>query len=335
MYSPFSGRIGAVLMLASFCVLWPGPDARGVGTAIRETPPSEAVERERLLEGFEEIQRYFAEQGFSLIAAWRGMRSSDDPDFFDRSYPDISVALDRMAIELESRFGSPAAASAPRDYTFVLDRFAQRIADPNEPEIVRDNALATVCMVCAMDGLQCDRARFHGTLRRVMESDGAAARKTEALRWLRRTDGPVDETLIERALTSPAGNDAELRTEAAKVLFSLTTRRSLEVQRLLLAPTETVAGTTEPIACTAMRHLTRARVVEAAPDMIEALEDPSREVRACAAESLGRMSGLSPRFDPGAPVHGNDDAVAQWRAWWNGRRAAGAARGDGNPGAVR
>ncbi len=335
MYSPFSGRIGAVLMLATFFVLWPGPPASGVSTAVRETPPSAAVERERLLEGFEEIQRYFAEQGFSLIAAWRGMRSSDDPDFFDRSYPDISVALDRMAVELERRFGSPAAASTPRDYTFVLERFAARIADEQEPAIARDNALATVCMVCAMDGLRCDRTLFHATLRRAVEADGSAARKTEALRWLRRTDGPIDEALLERALTSPAGADAELRTEAAKVLFGLRTRRSLEVQRLLLAPTEATGGTTEPIACTAMRHLTKARVVEAAPDMIEALDDPSREVRACAAESLGSMSGLSPRFDPGVHGRANDDAVAQWRAWWNGRRATGAAGSDGSPTKVR
>jgi HEAT repeat protein len=84
-----------------------------------------------------------------------------------------------------------------------------------------------------------------------------------------------------------------------------------------------------------MRHLTRARVVEAAPEIIEALQDPSREVRACAAESLGSMSGLSPRFDPGAPVHGNDEAVAMWRAWWNGRRASSGTGGDGSPATVR
>jgi hypothetical protein len=335
MSSPFSGRVGAVLVLAAFCVVWSGTPASGVGTAVRETPPSAAVERERLLEGFEEIQRYFSEQGFSLIAAWRGMRSSDDPDFFDRSYPDISIALDRMAVELEQRFGSPAAATAPRDYTFVLERFAGRIADPREAAIVRDNALATVCMVCAMDGLRCDARLFHATLRGAVENDASAARKTEALRWLRRTEGAIDEALIERALTSAAGADPELRAEAAKVLFGLGTRRSLEVQRLLLAPTEALGGASEPIACTAMRHLTRARVVEAAPDMIEALADPSREVRACAAESLGRMSGLSPRFDPAARGRANDHAVAQWRAWWNGRRASGAAGSGGSPGAVR
>ena len=332
MYSPFSGRVGAVLVLATFLVVWPGPPASGVSTAVRETPPSAAVEQERLLEGFEEIQRFFAEQGFSLIAAWRGMRTSDDPDFFDRSYPDISIALDRMAVELEHRFGSPAAAAAALDYTFVLKRFAPRIADSRQAGIVRDNALATICMVCAMDGLRCDRTLFHATLRRAVESDGSAARKTEALRWLRRTDGPIDEALLEGALTSPAGTDAELRTEAAKVLFELPTRRSLQVQRLLLAPTESVDGAGEPIACTAMRHLTKARVVEAAPDMIEALEDPSREVRACAAESLGSISGISPRFDPGVDGRANDDAVAQWRAWWNGRRAAGS---DGSPTKVR
>ena len=106
------------------------------------------------------------------------------------------------------------------------------------------------------------------------------------------TGGHIDESLLERVLTGPHATNHDLRAEVARILFSLQSERSLQAQRLL-ATTRGLAidesGGDSQIACTAIRNLVRAEFEEATPELIAALEDPSDEVRECAAESLEQM----------------------------------------------
>jgi len=325
MNSGHTGRLGIVLMLAFLVVVLSSGSIMGIGTAPAEIEETPDAARRHLTAGFEEIQRFFAERDFSLLVAWKKMRESGDPGFFDRVYPEISREIDTWAGSLERRFGSASSGAVGFDYTFLLDRFAGRVLDPSAPGVVRDNALATICMICVMDALRCEAGRFHDLLRGVVERDPDVTRKAEALRWWRVTDGKVDEMLLERLLSSAAGAEPVLRGEIAKTLFALGTQRALQVQQLLVTPdsssTGQDTGAREQIMCTAMRHLARAGSVEASPRMILALEDRSAEVRACAVESLERIAGMNFGFDPTSDRTANAAALSQWKAWWDGRGA--------------
>jgi hypothetical protein len=179
-------------------------------------------------------------------------------------------------------------------------------------------------MICMMDDLRCNADLFHRFLATVVADDPSPARKTEALRWWRSTEGFIDEGLLESVLSGSAGTDAGLRSEIARALFTIGTRRSLQAQ-LLLAGTDGVADVTsgEPaqIACTAIRNFARSDYQDAAPTLINSLADSSREVRACAADALSILSGRSFAFDPdlSAGGAGNHEAIARWRAWWQER----------------
>jgi len=177
-------------------------------------------------------------------------------------------------------------------------------------------------MVCAMDALRCDQKELHRFLATVVAEDASAARKAEALRWWRRSGGVIDEALLQSVLASSAGSDLDLRTEAAKVLFSTGTRRSLSAQRLLAGTSGLSSDTTEvstQIACTAIHHIAGARYEEGVPEILEALGDPSSGVRSCAAEAMGVLSGQKPAFDAAADAPANAEAIARWQAWWSGR----------------
>ena len=323
MLSRASGKTWIVVMLTVLFVLWPAVSTWGYSKLPKPVPQASAVEaKERLSGGFRQILSFFEQREFSLLVAWREMRSSTDPDFFERKYPEISRELDSWAATLETQFGVSDAAAGGLDFTFLLDELAPIALDPAASEIVRDNAVATVCMVCLMDALRCDRQAFHSFLTTVVAEDGSAARKAEAIRWWRRSDGFIDEALLERVLASDAATDLDLRSEIARTLFSIETRRSLQAQRLLASTTglpQDTSGSQPRIACTAIRHFAQAGFGEAAPVLIQALRDPSRDVRACAAESLGSLSGISSAFDASADVPQNEDAIARWRAWWEAR----------------
>ncbi len=314
-----------VAILAVLFVLCPArvagmgslPSAAAPEAGPEATAPPES--RARLEQGVLQLLDLFDERGFSLLEAWRQMRASDDPAVFDRSYPGLSRELDFWASSNESRLG-PGAADL--DLTFLVERLGPVVLDPMAPPARRDNALASLCLMCLMEEPRCDAARLHRLLASVVAADPSPLRKTEALRWWRRSGGFVDESLLRTVLASPAGAYPALRAEVARTLFAVGSRRSLEAQRLLAGTSGLPAdpsGEQVWIACTAMRHLALARYEEAAPDLIRALEDPSAEVRACAADSLADLSGEDFGFDPGADGAANAVAIARWRAWWSAR----------------
>lgn len=325
MNSVSSVRLGIVIPLAIFFIVWPKPIAMGIGTTPDRFAAAKAAQEE-LIRGFEEIQNFFLARNFSLIEAWRSMRSSGDPDFFDRTYPEISEELDAWVERIEARHGTPSDGSIGPDYTFVLTRFVGRVLDAAQPEVVRDNALATICMVCVMDDLRCDADRLHALLAAVVEKDPSVDRKSEALRWWRITSGRIAPDLLERLLTGPEGGDTVLRAEIARTLFSQPTTDSLRAQQYLFGATAEVQaemdGQREQIACTAMRHLARAGFMEATPRMLTALEDHSLEVRSCAVESLVRLSGMDVGFDPESDRSSNAAALGRWRTWWEEQPAS-------------
>jgi len=318
-------RLWVVAVLTALFLLWPCIAAAAYTTPEPggETPPLSADQaRARLTQGFRQVLTFFAERDFSLLEAWSEMRESGDPDYFERQYPSISEELDRWASTLERRFGVSSRSEETLDFTFVLDEFAPVVFDPDAAAVMRDNALATVCMVCVMDSLRCAPGPFHRFLATVVNEDPSPRRKAEALRWWRRSDGVIDEGLLDEVLASPAGADPELRAEAARILFSIATRRSLAAQRRLATTAGLPAdadGSMSRVACTAIRHFASAGYVEATPQLLAALEDPSRAVRGCAAETLATLSGRSYGFDPAADGPGNAEAIARWRAWWTGR----------------
>jgi len=328
-------RVWFVALLTALFVLWPCVTAAAYTTPEpapdRSAPPLASGEaRARLTEGFRQVLTFFAERDFSLLAAWAEMRDSGDPDFFEHEYPSISDELDRWASTLERRFGVSSGAEKDLDFTFVLQEFAPLALDPGGAAVMRDNALATVCMVCVMDSMRCDPNLFHRFLATVVADDASARRKAEALRWWRRSDGFIDEGLINDVLASPAGVDPDLRAEAAKILFSIGTRRSLEAQRRLAGTAglpDDDDGSMSQVACAAIRHFARAGYIEATPQLLAALEDPSREVRGCAAESLSSLSGRNYPFDPAGDARVNAEAIARWRAWWIGRSAGSSGAG--------
>ncbi len=325
MISGSRGRLWVVAVLTALFLLWPC-----IAAAAYTTPepgadvPSLTAEqaRARLTQGFRQVLTFFADRDFSLLAAWSEMRESGDPEYFERQYPSISEELDRWASTLERRFGVSSSSEESLDFTFVLDEFAPLVLDPDAASVMRDNALATVCMVCVMDSLRCDAEAFHRFLAAVVAGDPSPRRKAEALRWWRRSDGYIDEGLLDELLASPAGVDPDLRAEAARILFSIATRRSLDAQRRLATTSGLPAdtdGSMSRVACTAIHHFASAGYVEATPQLLTALEDPSRAVRGCAAETLAALSGRSFRFDPEADGGANAEAIARWRAWWIGR----------------
>ena len=330
MLSRASGKTWIVVMLTVLFVLWPVQSTWGYSKLPKAGPQVSSVEaKERLSGGFRQILKFFEQRDFSLLVAWREMRGSADPDYFERKYPEISKELDSWASTLESQFGVSDATAGGLDFTFLLEELAPLASDPDASEIVRDNAVATVCMVCLMDALRCDRQEFHRFLATVVAEDSSPARKAEAIRWWRRSDGFIDEALLERVLASPAATDLDLRSEIARTLFAIETRRSLQAQRLLASTTglpQDSSGSQPRIACTAIRHFAQARFEEAAPVLIEALRDPSRDVRACAAESLVTLSGIASAFDASSDVPQNEDAIARWQAWWEARTPAVGAR---------
>jgi len=315
-------RLWIVLALALLFVLWPARDAFGFAQSRYGSSVTAEQARQRLTQGFGQILEFFSQHDFSLVTAWREMRASADPEFFEHKYPAISQEIDAWAATLERRFGVDSAAEGRLDLTFLITEFSPLALDAAAPDVGRDNALATICMVCVMDNLRCDPAVFHRFLATVVAEDTSTARKTEALRWWRRSNGSIDEGLLESVLASPAGSDLELRSEIARVLFSAGTHRSLEAQRMLAGTAglpEDPSGGLPQIACAAIRHFARARFERAVPDMIAALQDPSREVRACAAESLGKLSGRDFGFDPSSGGASNLEAISGWRSWWEQR----------------
>ena len=304
-------RIWIIGMLTILLVLWPA-----IGAAAFETsaPGETADARSRLTDGFGQVLDLLERRSFSLLEAWSEMRRSAEPGSFEARYPDVSRELDAWAAAVQERLG----AGEPVDLTFVVEAFGPRIMEESASEITRDNALATICAACVQDVLVCDAGSFHRLLSTVLAEDPSALRKSEALRWWRRSGGVIDEGLLESVLASEAGSDLQLRTEIAKALFSIGTRRSLAAQRLLTGtdglPADPSGGQAQ-IACTAIRHLAREGYDDAIPDVIEALQDPSSEVRECAVESLGLMSGED--FGRG------EQAVARWKEWWLRRGGAG------------
>ncbi|HKY33455.1 MAG TPA: hypothetical protein VJV23_13055 [Candidatus Polarisedimenticolia bacterium] len=328
MLSGSRARVAFLALLACLLTLWPGR-AAAFGERPRDPMGRESEARERLTEGFRQILRFFAQHELSLLAAWREMRSSADPDFFEHRYPEISREMDAWAAALEAQFGG-GAAEQDLDFTFLLQEFAPVVLSDRASSITRDNALATICMVCVMDRLRCEPALFHRFLASVVADDPSVTRKAEALRWLRRSGGAVEEGILEKVLGTSAALDPDVRSEAAKLLFGRSTRASLSAQRRLLSTVglPPQAGPEPPrIACAAMDHFADAGYEEATPDLLAALDDPSSQVRACAADALGRLSGRPMAFDPaGTGPLSNDEAKAGWRSWWGGR---GAERGGG------
>ncbi|MGH9870519.1 MAG: hypothetical protein ACREAA_20475 [Candidatus Polarisedimenticolia bacterium] len=314
-------RLRVLVMFVVLWALWP-VRAAGYGGTAQDTDRSTRETRARLTEGFRQILAYFDRHELSLLNAWREMRASSDPNFFERTYPGISAELDAWAAGLERQFGPNGEVSEPLDFTFLLEEFAPVALDPREVSVRRDNAMATISMVCLMDTLRCEPALLHHFLSIVVARDPSSLRKAEALRCWRRSGGRIDEGLLEQVLSSPAAFDLELRAEAAKILFSLETPGSLQAQRRLIS-TEGVSGGSpgepERIACESIRRLAAARFEPAAPDLIGALDDPAAEVRLCAAEGLAQLSGRRPAFDPRGPAQSNDAAREEWRSWWRAR----------------
>jgi hypothetical protein len=306
-------RIWFIALLTILFVLWPA-----IGAAQFETsaPASDSPwdVGASLTAGFGQILELLEKRSFSLLEAWSEMRRSPEPASFEARYPAISGELDAWAAAVQERLG----AGEPVDLTFVVETFGPLILDKSASEIRRDNALATICAACVQDELLCEAGALHRLLSTVLAEDPSALRKSEALRWWRRSGGIIDEGLLESVLVSEAGTDLELRTEIAKALFSIGTTRSLAAQRLLSGTDglpEDPSGSQAQIACTAIRHFAREGYADAIPDVIDALQDPSSEVRRCAVESLSVMSGED--FGQG------EEAVTRWRDWWRRREGTG------------
>ena len=321
MSSGSSRRVWFIAVLVVLFAVWPRT-ASGYSGEFQDRDRSARETRARLSEGFRQILAYFEQHDLSLLVAWREMRSSGDPDFFERTYPGISRELDAWSSSLERRFGVNGEAAARMDFTFLLEELGPVALDAGEMSVRRDNAVATISMVCLMDTLRCEPGLLHQFLSLVVARDPSALRKAEALRCWRRSGGKIDEALLEQVLASPASLDVELRAEAAKVLAGIESPGSLQAQRRLVS-TEGVGGGDPAapgrIACEAIGRLAGARYVPAAPDLIGALDDPSAEVRACAAAGLAQLSGQHPAFDPQSPSPGNEAARETWRAWWRAR----------------
>ncbi|HEY3176206.1 MAG TPA: hypothetical protein VGK94_10680 [Candidatus Polarisedimenticolia bacterium] len=322
-------KLGLIPILTAVFILLPAREVAGFGTT-HATPPrvevAPAGPEVRLAEGFRQILSFFGARDFSLLAAWREMRASGDPAFFERKYPAISRELDAWAASLEDRYGGPESSDADLDFTFLLHEFAPVILDPSASGVARDNALATVSMVCLMDGLRCEPAALHGLLGAVILQDPSALRRAEALRWWRRSGDPIDESLLEKVLSPGAGADLEVRSEASRILFSMEPERSLRAQRLLIStvglpPDPT--GELSRIACEAIQRLSTAQFPEAVPDLIRALTDPSQQVRACAADSLSLLTGRDFGFEADDDGPANREAIARWRAWWKDHGSSG------------
>ena len=95
-------------------------------------------------------------------------------------------------------------------------------------------------------------------------------------------------------------------------------RRLISTSGLPADPT----GDSARIACAVIGRLAQARYAEASPDLIWALSDPSREVRACAASALVTLSERDFGFDAETEGPVNLEAIARWRAWWKDREDA-------------
>src|SRR5262245_10295952 len=95
----------------------------------------------RLSEGFRQILGYFEQHDLSLLVAWREMRASGDPDFFERSYPGISRELDAWSSSLEKQFGVNGDAASHMDFTFLLEELGPVALAPDEMSVRRDNAV--------------------------------------------------------------------------------------------------------------------------------------------------------------------------------------------------
>lgn len=307
----FVVRIWIVALLTILFVLWPSIGASQFETSGTGGSPDA---RASLTEGFGQILGLLERRSFSLLEAWSTMRRSPEPVSFEARYPDVSRELDAWALAVQEQLGD----GEPVDLTFVVEAFGPRVLEPSASEVTRDNALATICAACVQDDLLCEAGAFHRLLSTVLAEDHSALRKSEALRWWRRSGGVIDEGLLETVLASDAGTDLELRTEIAKALFSIGTKRSLAAQRLLSGTEglpEDPSGSQAQIACAAMRHFAREGYDDAIPDVIDALQDPSSEVRDCAVESLTTMSGED--FGRG------EQAVARWTEWWLRRAGTG------------
>jgi len=327
MSSGSSRKVWFLVLLVIVCVFWPRT-AAGFSPAPDQEGRAVTQTQARLAEGFRQILDYFERHDLSLLLAWREMRSSNDPDYFERSYPGISRELDAWASSLERQFGVGGEAASKLDFTFLLEEFAPDVLDTQATSLSRDNAMATITMVCLMDTLRCEPGILRRFLQVVVTQDPSALRKAEALRCWRRSGGDIDEALLEQVLATPAAADMELRSEAAKILFTRNTGTSLQAQRRLLDTGGVVGGTPgepERLACEATRHIADARYEPAAPDLIRALDSESPEVRACAAEALRRITGESPAFDPETPGAASEAARETWRSWWRARAARGSA----------
>jgi hypothetical protein len=323
-------KVWFIAMLVVVFVVWPRTAAGFTPPPEDDAPPvpTPAQARARLSEGFRQILSYFERHELSLLAAWREMRSSGDPDYFERNHPGISRELDAWASSLERQFGVEAEATRRLDFTFLLEEFAPVVMDEQRSSLSRDNAMATIAMVCLMDTLRCEPGLLHRFLFVVVTEDPSALRKTEALRCWRRSGGDIDEGIVEQVLSTPAAADVELRSEAAKILFSRDTGASLQAQRRLLDTHGVVggdAGEPERIACEAMRRMAEARYEPAAPDLIRALDDAAPAVRVCAAEALGRITGQSPAFGPDPSSGPSEGTREAWRSWWRARSTRGSA----------
>ena len=319
-------RFGFVAVITICLVLWPAREAAGFGTTRPElTGHSDADAAARLSRGFHQILDFFAQRDFSLLAAWREMRASGDPAFFEKRYPEISRQLDSWVGTIEIELGVPAETGSGMDFTFLLTELGPVARDPRATDIMRDNALATLSMICVMDGLRCDAGEFHRLMAGIVAGDPSPLRKTEAMRWSRRAGAPIDEDLLEKTLASPAARDIDLRAEIARDLISVPTPRSLSAQRLLISTSGLPAdprGDSARISCAVIERLAQARYAAASPDLIWALSDPSREVRACAASALVTLSERDFGFDAETEGPGNLEAIARWRAWWKDREDA-------------
>jgi hypothetical protein len=319
-------KVWIIALLVVVFVIWPRPAAGFTPPPEDEAPPmpTPPQTQARLTEGFRQILSYFERHDLSLLVAWREMRASADPDYFERNHPGISRELDAWASTLERQFGVGAEAARRLDFTFLLEEFAPVVLDEQGSSLSRDNAMATITMVCLMDTLRCEPGLLHRFLHLVVTEDPSALRVTEALRCWRRSGGEIDEGVVEQVLSTPAAADMELRAEAAKILFTRDSGASLQAQRRLLDTHGVVGGIpgdSERIACEAMRRMAEARYEPATPDLIEALDHEAFAVRACAAASLALITGESPAFDPADPGPPSESAREIWRSWWRARSA--------------
>src|SRR5262249_5284891 len=157
MSSAPSRTVWLVALLVVLFVIWPR-EAAGFGGHPDDGPAAEAVAgpetQARLSEGFKRSLSFFEQHDLSLLVAWRDMRASGDPSFFERAYPGISRELDAWASSLEQQFGVEGPAATHMDFTFLLDELAPVALDNAAVSLVRDNAVATISLVCLMDSLR-------------------------------------------------------------------------------------------------------------------------------------------------------------------------------------